>query len=241
MTALEARHLARFEFAEVRKALQALSSVYVERRDRLSAGAALGTDGKRAAFALFYAPLHFLFVREVVRALGAASPPPSRIVDLGCGTGPAAAAWASECARCLEVLGFESHGWAAGEARHTLKVFGTPGRVEAGTLMKARFAEGDGIVAAYTVNELADADRTTVLERLLAASREGACVLVVEPLSRRIARWWPEWAEAFGRAGGRSDEWRFRLELPDIVRRLDRAAGLDHRELTGRTVWLGRR
>ena len=240
MTGLEARHLERFEFAEVRKALQALSSLYVERRDKLATGAALGTDGKRAAFALFYAPLHFLFVREAVRALGAGEPAPTRIVDLGCGTAPAAAAWGSEAGGRVTIEGHESHGWAASEARHTLKVFGLAGRVVVGSLMKAELGgRGSGVVAAYTVNELDDAGRAQLLETMLAASRGGARVLVVEPLSRRIATWWPRWQEVFVGAGGRADEWRFRLELPEIVRRLDRAAGLDHRELTGRTLWLG--
>ena len=50
--------------------------------------------GKRAAFALFYAPLHFMAVTAVVQALGADAPPPASIVDLGCGTGVAGAAWA---------------------------------------------------------------------------------------------------------------------------------------------------
>src|SRR5688572_30280307 len=89
---LERRHLSKFTFAEVRKALQALSTLYVERRTRLGTGAALESEGKRAAFALYYAPLHFLFVREVVRALGAGAP--ETIHDLGCGTAPASAAWA---------------------------------------------------------------------------------------------------------------------------------------------------
>jgi hypothetical protein len=40
--------------------------------------------------------------------------------------------------------------------------------------------------------------------------------------------------------GGRADEWRFRAELPPIVAKLDRAAGLDHRELTARSLWIGR-
>ena len=32
-------------------------------------------------------------------------------------------------------------------------------------------------------------------------------------------------ATPFGRAGGRADEWRVRIELPPIVAKLDRAAG----------------
>src|SRR5512135_1759049 len=89
LAALEARHLADLRFAEVSRALRALSSAYVERRGRLAEGAALEGAGKRAAFALFYGPLHFLLVREVVRALGASDPAPARVVDLGCGTGVA--------------------------------------------------------------------------------------------------------------------------------------------------------
>ena len=50
---LEARHLSELTFAEVRRGLQALSSLYVERRERLADGAALDGAGKRAAFALY--------------------------------------------------------------------------------------------------------------------------------------------------------------------------------------------
>jgi len=237
---LEERHLARFEFAEVRKALQALSSLYVERREKLATGAALGTEGKRAAFALFYAPLHFLLVREILRALVGSASGLSQVVDLGCGTAPAGAAWASEGGGRATVLGCERHAWAAAEARHTLAAFGLRGRVHVGDLMRAPLGgKGNGIVAAFTVNELDEAGRTQLRSSLIAAAAGGARVLIVEPLSRRITRWWPEWEEAFGQAGGRADEWRFRVELPEIVRRLDKAAGLDHRELTGRTLWLG--
>jgi magnesium-protoporphyrin O-methyltransferase len=87
LDALEKRHLRDLTFAEVRRALQALSSLYVERRGRLASGAALESAGKRAAFALYYGPLHFLLVRAIVRALGAAVARPARVVDLGCGTG----------------------------------------------------------------------------------------------------------------------------------------------------------
>jgi predicted RNA methylase len=238
---LETRHLARFEFAEVRKALQALSSVYVERRDRLAKGAALDTDGKRAAFALFYAPLHFLFVREAVRALGAAGRL-EEVVDLGCGTAPAAAAWASECAGRCRVAGYERHSWGASEAKHTLAAFGLSGRVHVADVARARPLEKPlgpmtGIVAAYFANELEPPVRDDLREKLLRAARAGSRVLVVEPLSRRAAPYWSDWAKAFTELGGREDEWRFRVQLPDILRKLDTAAGLDHRELGGRTLY----
>jgi hypothetical protein len=63
-------------------------------------------------------------------------------------------------------------------------------------------------------------------------------VLVIEPVAGFVARWWGRWAAAFAAAGGRADEWRVRAELPPIVLKLDRAAGLNHRELTGRSLWL---
>src|SRR5438876_6728146 len=61
---LEARHLADLTFSEVSTALRAVSSAYVERRAKLARGAALSGTGKRAAFALFYGPLHYLLVRH---------------------------------------------------------------------------------------------------------------------------------------------------------------------------------
>src|SRR5204862_2507726 len=93
--ASERRHLAELTFPEVSRALRALSSAYVERRHRLNGVAALGGAGKRAAFALFYAPLHFLLVRHIVDSLPQAKRRVSTIVDLGCGTGAAGAAWTS--------------------------------------------------------------------------------------------------------------------------------------------------
>jgi hypothetical protein len=71
LSALEARHLADFTVPEVTRALRALSSAYVQRRRTVARGATLDTAGKRAAFALFYAPLHFITTTHVVEALGA--------------------------------------------------------------------------------------------------------------------------------------------------------------------------
>src|SRR5689334_12962078 len=120
----ERRHLADLTFPQVSAGLRALSSTYVERRTRLDRGAALEGAGKRAAFALFYAPLHFLLVRSIVGALsqavdaargGEAMHPPA-LVDLGCGTGAAGAAWASAFAHPPRVLGIDRHPWALDEA-----------------------------------------------------------------------------------------------------------------------------
>jgi hypothetical protein len=240
--ALEARHTRSLTFAEVRRALQALSSLYVRRRARLTAGDALGTAGKRAAFALYYGPLHFLSVREIVRALGAARPAPRTVLDLGCGTGVAGAAWALEAGARGSVLGIDRNGWALEEARWTYGRLGLRGETRRGDVDSAALPGRDGgIVAAYTVNELSGEARAGLLDRLLDAGRQGARVLVVEPIARGVAPWWPAWADAFERAGGRADEWRFPAALPKPLALLDRAASLDHRELTARSLWLGKR
>ena len=69
LSALEARHFSDLTFAEVSRSLRALSATYVERRHKLHEGAALSGRGKRAAFALFYGPLHHLLVSQIIRAL----------------------------------------------------------------------------------------------------------------------------------------------------------------------------
>src|SRR5580765_6632098 len=68
LQALEARHFSDLTFQEVARSLRALSSTYVERRGGIRKGAALSGAGKRAAFALFYGPLHYLLVREIVQS-----------------------------------------------------------------------------------------------------------------------------------------------------------------------------
>lgn len=252
MEALQRRHMADLRFAEVARALRALSSSYVERRAALRRGAPLEGRGKRAAFALFYGPLHFIVVSRILRDLAGVdsqasatdrgSPAIARVIDIGCGTGAAGAAWAMAISPRPTVLGFDRHPWAVGEARWTYRVLGIRGRAAQGDASSAPLpGRGAGIVLAYTANELADAGRSAVLDRLLEAARGGALVLVVEPIAGAFTRWWPDWQRAFAAAGGRSDEWRFAADLPDLVRRLDRAAGLDHRELTAKSLWLNRR
>jgi hypothetical protein len=241
LQALESRHLADLTFPELSRALRALSSAYVERRGRLGEGVALAGAGKRAAFALFYAPLHYLLVREVVRALPGATMPAPMLVDLGCGTGAAGVAWATAVDRPPRVLGIDRHPWALAEAAHTYRAFGLVARTERGDAADALLKSPAAVLAAFTMNELSDASRDQLLRRFLERRAPGDRLLVVEPIARAVTPWWSRWQEAVVAAGGRADEWRFPVRLPAILAKLDRAAGLNHRELTARTLWLSSR
>ncbi|MBI4161851.1 MAG: methyltransferase domain-containing protein [Acidobacteria bacterium] len=239
VAALERRHLAGLAFPEVRRAVRALSRIYVERRDRLAAGDPLKSPARRAAYALFYGPLHFLLVREILAALGADRTPPERILDLGCGTGAAGTAWRLSSGGDGRTTGVDRNPWAVGETRFTFRTLGLRGRAFRAGVDGVRLpGAGSGIVAAFVVNELSPGTRDRLRQRLLRAAGGGARILVVEPIAARILPWWEEWAEAFRNGRGRADTWRFRLSLPEPVARLDRAAGLDHSKIKGRSLWL---
>lgn len=239
LAALERRHLASLTFPEVSRALRALSSAYVERRGKIADGSALSGAGKRAAFALFYAPLHFLIVEHIVDALKLSRQRASTLVDLGCGTGAAGAAWANHCPMIQRVIGVDRHPWVLGEAQQTYRAFGVSAEMRQLDIARAIFTtERAAFVAAFTLNEMDDIPRDALLGRLVQRGENGDSVLVVEPLAGFVAPWWGKWRNRFVDAGGRADEWRLRTELPPIVAKLDKAAGLDHREITARSLWI---
>ena len=66
------------------------------------------------------------------------------------------------------------------------------------------------ILAAFTLNELGDAERDALMTRLVERGAQGDRVLIVEPLAGFVARWWNRWRDTFEAAGGRADEWRVR-------------------------------
>jgi SAM-dependent methyltransferase len=248
IAALEAKHLAELTFSEVSRALRALSSTYVERRQKLASGAALSGAGKRAAFALFYGPLHHLLLAHIVASLpDATTRKVDALLDLGCGTGASGAAWAG----CRlwpadgkreggpRVVGIDRHPWVLSEAAATYRAFGIAATVRQGDVATIVLPKSPvAVLAAFTMNELSDPERDALLARLVERARHGDRVLIVEPLAGFVARWWNRWRDTFEAAGGRADEWRLRTELPAIVAKLDRAAGLNHREITGRSLWL---
>lgn len=238
LDSLESRYLADLTRREVARALRALSSCYVERREALVRGGALDSAGKRAAFGAFYAPLHFLTIRQIVASLPQAAPP-ARILDLGCGTGAAGGGWASQ-AETQVIAGIDRHAWVVAEANWTWRRLGLRGRATQGDAVRAPLGPPPppAVLAAYLVNELPGDARQALLPRLLAAAGQGSRVLIVEPIARRMSPWWTPWEAAFIAAGGRADEWRFAAAVPELQRALATAAGLDLRELTARTLYI---
>lgn len=246
---LEERQLANLRFSEVTRALRALSSTYVERRESaLADHKALDGAGKRAAFALYYGPIHFLLIQHIVRELGVTFAP-GVVVDLGCGTGVAGAAVATSATPPLRVFGVDMHPWTLDEARFTYKAFGLHSDVRRAHAAKTRFpTDTSVVVAAFVVNELKDADRAALLENFkqlvrLKPDTTGNAgghrqhVLIVEPISQRISPWWNAWADEFVRIGGRADTWKARIEPPPAVKRLAKAAGLRPDMLTARSLF----
>ena len=229
--------MADLRFSEVTRALRALSSAYVERRETaLADHKALDGAGKRAAFAMYYGPIHFLLVQHIVRELGVA-PDRGTVVDLGCGTGVAGAAVATSATPPLRVMGIDTHPWTLDEARFTYQSFGLTSDVRRGHASRTRLpADTSFVVAAFVVNELKEADRAVLLRefvRLKADTARTIGVLIVEPISNRISPWWPEWVAALG---GRADEWKARIDAPPLVKRLAKAAGLRPEVLTARSL-----
>ncbi len=97
-------------------------------------------------------------------------------------------------------------------------------------------SKGTAIVLAWAVNELSDDDRRRLLPLLLDHGREGASVLVIEPVARRAAPWWDEWAATFGEARGVVEEWPVGIELEPPFDELDRAAGFRRESLSARSL-----
>jgi methylase of polypeptide subunit release factors len=161
--ALLARHTGDLTRPELLKAIRALSARYVERRAELPSRSPIDSAGKRAAFAVLYAPLHFVTADLVIRALGEASRPRREILDLGCGTGVASAAWALAAAssgRPALIAGVDRDRWALDEARWNWRALGRKGRATPGDLVGALEkstrgdapARGAGLIMGWSAN-----------------------------------------------------------------------------------------
>ena len=242
LEAARGRFMPPLTFPEVRKGVRALSALYVEKRAEGSlASRAVDGAGKRAAFATCYAPLHFLTLHHALpaRAEWIREPAPRRrVVDLGCGTGAAGAAVARALAGPARLLGIDRSGWALGEARLTYSAFGLPARTVRGDLARSlpRARAGDLWVAGWSVNECSERSRADLLRALIDGVRAGVRVVVAEPLAGPATPWWDEWRRELGAIGLEATTFRVALELPDWLRKLDVATGLDHRTLGARLL-----
>jgi SAM-dependent methyltransferase len=235
--ALAARHLTELRPSELTRALRALSGAYVQRRGE-ALTRSLDSAGKRAAFAMYYAPLHFLTVERIVSALGLHRSPPGTLLDVGCGTGAAGAAWALAGGRTTRVTGLDRHPWAVSEAQWTYRQLGVHGRARVGDLRRLPpLAPGTAIIAAYVLNELPGDVRERLETVLLESVTADMQLLVVEPIARRVTPWWERTAARFTAVGARTDEWRFEVELPRRLAQLDEATGLRHEVLTARSLY----
>ena len=170
---------------------------------------------------------------------------------------------ARACSRKARVTGVDRHPWAVEEARRTLSVLGVTGTARrrpdaradcrhgvrgaaAEAALLHRRATGGGRPhqpsrPGRAAGVRRERDRRCGAARRLARSARpyaasGGRVLIVEPLAGFVAPWWGAWQRAFEASGGRAHEWRFDVKLPAIVEKLDRAAGLNHRELKARTL-----
>ena len=233
-----ARYVPPLSPRELRSGARALSALYVEGRGAGPvAGRATDGLGKRAAFAAYYAPLHFLAVHHGIAALPGMDGV-RRVLDLGCGTGAAGAAAARALPGTPRVLALDRSGWALAEARHTLAAFALRGQVRRGRLPAAlpRAGPGDLLLLGWVVNELAADERSALRAGLETALDRGARLLLFEPLAGRVVPWWAEWSAALASRGVRDRELRVRPALPPFLAEMDRATGLRHGELGARLL-----
>jgi hypothetical protein len=223
-------------FRDVRKGVQALSSRYVERRGEKGAIAkALDGPARRAAFATYYAGLHLLQAFLAAQRLRGMEDV-ERIFDLGAGTGAVGFGVALTLPTPATVHAYDRSGWALAEARQAGRDVGVPVRTRKQDLAKGlpRIGSGDALVAGWFLNELEPTTRGQAVDQIAVAREAGARVLVLEPLAGVAAPWWPEVASRLGFRA--DDEVRERIALPQWLRDMDRAAGLDHSELRARAM-----
>jgi hypothetical protein len=128
--------------------------------------------------------------------------------------------------------------WVLQECLWTYQQFGLHGTIRSADIGSIRIPMNTAVMAAFTMNELDNASRERFRRNFIKTARSGAPVLIIEPIARRLTSWWDDWAHEWMALGGRHDEWRFRPDLPEALALMDKAAGLDHRELTGRSLWL---
>jgi hypothetical protein len=247
--ALEQRHLANLTKQEFTRAVRALSARYVERRGQLPDRSPLDSAGKRAAFALFYAPLHFLTAQVALSRVDVRTDL-AALVDLGCGTGVCGAAWAMKRPQrsfsAPSITGVDANAWAIDEARWNWRALGLRGHAVRGDLLTT--ARGllrqsnaalatTGVIAGWTINELAKADRDQLLDVVDQLLARGVTLVVLEPLARGVAPWWDEWAARLAPRNVRECDVKAEVDLPAPLDAFSEAAGFRKKELGVRVMF----
>ena len=250
------RHTRTLTRPEFLKAVRALSARYVEQRASLRERSPLDSAGKRAAFAGFYAPLHFLTSRQIFASLELRHRQIETIVDLGCGTGVAGSAWALASDTPARVVAVDLNKWALDEACWNFDALGIRARTTRGNLVESleelassaqlarHSAKRDdgaraGVVLGWSLNELGDADRARAIELIMAVAARHVPIAVIEPIATRAVPWWRPFAGRVVGAGGRIDEWKFDTPLPPALADLDEAAGFRRGSLSARSAVFG--
>jgi SAM-dependent methyltransferase len=249
LESLPARHAAAMTRPEFLKAIRALSARYVERRGALPDCSPLDSAGKRAAFAAFYAPLHFITAQQLITRIGV-PPRITSLIDAGCGTGVAGAACAL-AARSqdenVDVTGIDLNSWALDEARETWRALDLVGRTAradfvarleqlTGKPTRNERLQETGIICGWSMNELDARGLDRAGRAIDTLASRGARILIIEPISRSAVPWWDTWTARARELKGRAAEWRFADALPPFLAALSDEAGFARAELTARTL-----
>ena len=94
------------------------------------------------------------------------------------------------------------------------------------------------LVLAWSVNELPREAQRRLLPLLLHQARAQSHLLIVEPLARGAAPWWDDWAADFAPLGAQVDEWKFRIDLPPMLKELSARAGFNREYLGARSIYV---
>ena len=231
---LEARHLSELTFAEVRRALQALSSVYVERRERMAEGA--GSTGPASAPrspSTTGRCTSCSCARSCARSARPPAPraaPGPRLRHRHRGRGLGAGVRAPDAGR-----GVDRSGWAVAEARWTSRASASTGRTTRADATTAPPAQAPGRRPRRVHRERARGQAHARGCCRACSSRPGGLDRPRRRADlRRVTPRWPEWAGAVEdrRRPGARTSGASAPPMPTALALLGKAAGLDAGELS---------
>ena len=180
--------------ARAARAVVHLRRAAAEARGRRGAVGRRQARGLRAVLRSAPPPPADAHRRDTCRARRRAS---QTLLDLGCGTGASGAAWAGGV-REAAARGRDRSA-SVGDRRgggDLSRVRDSGNRASGRHRDRRRCRKGrSSILAAFTMNELAEPERDALLARLVERASQGDRVLIVEPLAGFVARWWNRWRD----------------------------------------------